>query len=479
MKKAKDYYNFKSSDEEKRKLRIQNALLSRSLVTQQQKNTILEEENKKLRQEIIRIEQQKQKLEEELEKVKKQRDTYRGMVFKANRKQETPMFEKQQVRSIGGQTGHKGYGRKLPERIDKELRVFANCCPTCNGRLKRSRATLTHTVEDIPELQTQQTIVTKYVIERQWCTTCKKEITVTPLGVIPKSRLGCNLMLQVLIWKYVCRIPLNIIVPLLDITYSLHISEGTLVLFLKRASKYFGKSYQQILAEVRASPVKHADETGWRIAGKNNWCWAFLTKEAVYYTIEETRGKGIPEEIFKDCHQEDVLVRDDYPGYKKLPFVHQSCWAHLLRESHNEVRQETASQEMQELRHRLKQMYETLEKTVKKPFIEESRQRMHALLLEKIEAIIQTPYTNEDAKRVQYRIASQNKNLLTALLYDNVPLTNNLAERAIRPLVVTRKISGGSRSKEGANVHAINMSVMQTIRLKQQPLIKTLQKYLS
>lgn len=53
----------------------------------------------------------------------------------------------------------------------------------------------------------------------------------------------------------------------------------------------------------------------------------------------------------------------------------------------------------------------------------------------------------DDAGAKYNKTAAQNKNLLTALLYENVPLTNNLAERAIRPMVVTRKISGGSRSR--------------------------------
>ncbi|MBI4130425.1 transposase, partial [Candidatus Roizmanbacteria bacterium] len=55
---------------------------------------------------------------------------------------------------------------------------------------------------------------------------------------------------------------------------------------------------------------------------------------------------------------------------------------------------------------------------------------------------------------------------------------NNHAERVIRPLVVTRKISGGSRSVQGAQTHMVNMSVFQTIKLKNQPLTPTLKEYL-
>ncbi|MBI3815192.1 MAG: transposase, partial [Nitrospinae bacterium] len=77
------------------------------------------------------------------------------------------------------------------------------------------------------------------------------------------------------------------------------------------------------------------------------------------------------------------------------------------------------------------------------------------------------------------RIANQGINLLTTLLYNNVPLTNNLAERGIRPMVVIRKISGGNRSQEGAKTHSVNMSILQTIRFQQQPIISTLKNYLS
>jgi len=469
--------------EEVRYLRINSQNLKRALLYQQDKNRKLEKENQRLKQEISRIEKERQKIREELEKVKKQRDTYRNMVFKANKKnlQEESFvfsFESHEKRKLGGQKGHKGYGRKLPYSIDKRLHVFASFCPTCKGKLNRSKTTLVHTVEDIPTPQTQQTIVTQYAVEKQWCRNCKKEVAVTPVGVIPNSRLGLNLIMQVLIWKYVCRIPLNIIVSLLELTYGLRLSQGTLVLFLKKASAYFGKPYEEILASIRAAPVKHADETGWRVNGVNNWCWAFVSRDAVYYTIEETRGKGIPEKTLAHCHKEDVLVRDDYAGYKNLAFTHQSCWAHLLRESHKEAIVPTASLEMRKLHEEIKSLYEKAAKAITIPFVKQERKQIYELLLQRITVIIETHYQAEDVKRIQYRVKSQGKNLLTALLHEDVPLTNNLAERVIRPLVVTRKISGGSRNKAGAKTHAINMSIIQTMKMRKQLKTSVLQNYI-
>lgn len=478
-----NYLLYKGLDDEKRKLSVINAVLKKHLACLRKRREEAEDEAKEWQKKYEKQQKTIKDLQEELEKMRKQRDTYRDMVFKANRKKEdhegqVSFFQTASQKKLGGQLGHKGYGRKASERIDKELHIFAVCCPTCKGRLNRSQTTVQHTVEDIPASQHQQTIITKYEIEKQWCRTCKKEVMVKPTGIIPGSRLGLNLIMQVLVWKYLCRIPLNIIVTLLETTYDVHVSAGTVVLFLQRTSQYFGKPYKEILKEVRAAPVKHADETGWRVNGENNWCWAFLKQDAVYYTIEETRGKGIPEKLLKNCHSEDVLVRDDYAGYKKLPFVHQSCWAHLLRESHKEVTQKTASEEMKQLHTKVKTLYERLAVTIATPFVLEERQKVYEILLQEIQTISKTAYTADDAKRVQYRIAAQNKNLLTALLYENVPLTNNLAERAIRPMVVTRKISGGSGSRNGATVHAINMSVLQTMKMKNQLIIPTLQNHI-
>lgn len=61
---------------------------------------------------------------------------------------------------------------------------------------------------------------------------------------------------------------------------------------------------------------------------------------------------------------------------------------------------------------------------------------------------------------------NQGANLIVALKYDCAPLTNNHAERQIRPMVATRKISGGSRSPQGATAHAVNMSIAQTLLLE-------------
>jgi len=458
-----------------RYLRIRVAQLERVHLMQKKKTDKLEELLKDRDKLIAELEKQRDFLTEDIEEMKRQRDVYKGMVYKPNRTE--PKKEKLK-RVIGGQPGHKGYGRSLPSQVDTEAYVFAKTCPDCQGNLTRTKSTVSHTVEDIPPFLETRTKVCKYSIERQWCKRCKKEVTAVPHGVIPGARFGINLVSQILLWKYAARMPFATIAAMLKVTYGITVSQGGLAKILQRTKKYFGPFYADILKQVRAAPIKHADETGWRIRGVNGWAWVFLTKKEVYYTIEETRGKGIAQKILGGSKPTDVLIRDDYPGYKNLLLLHQSCWAHLLRKSHEAVTQKTFSKEMKKLHILLKRIYRQLLIGTKQPFDQKKRQLLYNKLEQLLLGIIQKPYQAKDAKAIQTRIKNQGTNLLTALLHQGVPLTNNDAERAIRPLVVTRKISGGSRSDAGAEAHAVNMSILQTIKMRNQPFVSTLQEYI-
>lgn len=461
---------------ELRYLRIRVQQVERYHLAQKDKADKLEEENKRLHQEINHLEKEKEKLNEELDKTKRERDSYKGMVFKEKRNCSNPSSHASTGRKQGGQKGHIGYGRKRPETINRHVHAHLTNCPHCGNSLPRTNLTDTHTVTDIPHWTLMQPITTEYSIERQWCLKCRKEVRAAPVGVIPESKLGVNLLTSVLVWKYRFRDPFNKIKERLSTYYNINVSEGTLALMLSKAKKWLGPKYDKILVEIRGSPVKHGDETGWRVNGENWWCWTGVSPKSVFYTIEETRGGGIAKSIFEGS--KGVLVRDDYAAYQKLPLPQQSCWAHLLRKTHEAVESENASEEVKKLHKTLKTLFDLLIEDISKPFSQKERQELYRWYIKDIEKIIQTNFESSDAKRIQTRIRNQNTNLLTALLYEGVPLTNNAAERAIRPMVVTRKISGGSKTPNGAKIHAVNMSVIETIVKGKQPLLDTLQNYL-
>jgi len=475
---------WKSSDEEKRHLRIKVSSLQKAVEAHRKARKKLEQEKRELAINLKEALKEIKQLKEENDKLQRQRDRFRDMVFKPNKKRKTEENKKglannhlpQKKRKRGGQKGHKGAGRKKPEHIDDVIRVFLSHCPDCSTVAARSNTTENHIVEDIPPFEECHSKVVRYETEVQWCPKCKKIIKGKASGVIPGSRLGINILLYVLFQKYISRCSWEIIEKNLQLFYGVKVSRGSLVAMMHRVRKWLGPKYKNLLDTIRSSPVKHADETSWRMEKLGYWVWGFFTNNCVYYTITESRGKGVPEKTLEGSHPKDVLVRDDYRAYTKLPLLHQSCWAHLLRVSHEEAVHPKASSEVKKLHETLKEMFDDIDKIIKRVFDSRERKIEYKRYSKKIQHIIKAKYKEEDSQRIQTRIANQNTNLITALLHENVPLTNNLAERAIRHIVVIRKISGESKSNNGTLTMAVIMSILQTLMLQKKNLVKAIKE---
>ncbi len=474
-----------------RKLRVYSQQLERSIKVQKDKNKSIDDENSKLRKRERDLEKEVTRLKDELDKARVTIGNYKQMIFHANKHAEVEdenqdknrekenQQEKQAVgakKKNGQKKGHAGTGRKKPETVDEEVSCFVSSCPDCGNPVNRSESFRPHVVTDIPEWRDMTPVTTEYRIEYQWCKNCHKPVQATPFGVIPGSRIGISLFLMILIWRYQLRLPFKKISEILMMQYGMALSPGGIVGITKRARKFFGKRYDDLLIEIRGAPVKHADETTWGMDGLLYWCWIFLTEKSIYYTIEESRGKGVPEKILKDAI--GILVRDGYAAYLKLPLIQQACFAHPYRKARDAAERKGATDEAKRLFKEIKQIYAILAEDIKRPFVKKEREELFEEYKKDLEKISTRIYRSEDVRRVQTYLKNLGDNILTALLYENVPLTNNPAEQAARKMVIGRKISGGSRSKEGVKTHAVNMSIMETILKQKLPLFQTLESYL-
>ncbi len=480
-------YNFDSIDPEKRKLNSQISTLKFHLKNGREKRKRLKDENDNLQKENKKLKEKLNQKEEEMQELKRQRDMFRGMLFKTNKKSEIkedealkPALTKQKIkRKRGGQIGHVGYGRKKPEIIDETRRAYLKVCPHCNTEVNRSKKVNSHIVQDIETLENIKPKVNLYEIEEQWCPCCNKHVRAKVAQVIPGSKLGINLVVLVLILKYGSRNTWESIAFILANFFNIKVSAGGLVNIAHRAKKILGPTYDEILNEIRIGKIKFADETSWRVDGINHCLWGFFNEKNAYYVIEKSHGKGVPQRIFKDCYDSDhVLVRDDAPVYQKLEFNHQSCWSHLLRVTHDATMLPKATLEIKQLHKYLKRIYDDLAYIIELPFNKVERLGYFKKYEKIISGIIATKFKEKDTLKIQTRITNQKNNLITALIYENVPLTNNHSERCIRPFVIARKVSGGSRSDKGAKTHAVNMSIFQTIKMKKLPPVGTLKNYL-
>jgi transposase len=188
--------------------------------------------------------------------------------------------------------------------------------------------------------------------------------------------------------------------------------------------------------------------------GKNWFLWVFVTAKGIQYVIEDTRGGGVAQKALGE-KEDRVIISDGYAVYQNLPGDKQQCWVHLLRK---------AKLHSFALYEDLVLLYKKLLLELEKPLEHRNRKKFEDFF----EFLIKKKYSEQESQKVKVRMENHKSFLFTCLSYENVLPENNTAERAIRPQVVMRKIFGGSRSLAGTQAHAINTSVIETLR-KQNP----------
>jgi hypothetical protein len=203
----------------------------------------------------------------------------------------------------------------------------------------------------------------------------------------------------------------------------------------------------------------HVDETGWRIDGQNFWLWAFTDPTFTLYHVDESRGGKVPLKLLGKAF-DGVVVSDFYGAYNRLPGPKQRCLVHLLREVKETSAADKAFGATSFARRLRRWCKAALELTNLAPKLKTAEYRAQTDPLEnRLQKIIDLDDPHPDAQRLTKRHRQE----LTRFLYDkHLEGTNNRAERALRPAVVMRKITGGNRSPSGAQAWAKLASLMAT-----------------
>ncbi len=144
----------------------------------------------------------------------------------------------------------------------------------------------------------------------------------------------------------------------------------------------------------------------------------------------------------------------------------QKCLVHLLREL-REVAKKNKSKEFAAFRKRLKRIIADALRLVARDNLDDDTYERHMLrILDRVHIMGETCYKDAHCRRLAKRLRTHEHSLFTFLHHPGeVEPDNNRAERAIRPVVVIRKMSGGSRTPAGANATADLMSLARTCDL--------------
>jgi regulator of replication initiation timing len=361
------------------------------------------------------------------------------------------------------------YRRAKPKKVNVVQPYSLDECRKCRGGLKFLK-TIIRYIEDIP--LPMEKIVTKEEIGVYRCLKCGekqygKEMNLQGSAVT----LGPNVKQFILYALYLEHLTFQKIENHLVDLYSLKISDGEIQNILVEAAQKLEPRHLKIRKQIRRSPAVHMDETSWNQSGEKGYGWGMFPADGqeVSFEIADTRGKGIAEKMLGKNFQ-GTVISDFYRGYKNLASSHQGCWVHLLGDFHELASNGNIPKRYRKL---VKKRYEDLAVIYHKikiihlkPFDLNERENAHENFkkqLLKFSKLSQGDISLKKLKNLKLRIVEYLEELLVGIVREGVPLQNNKAEQALRQLVLKRKISFGSRSKQGCKTLAINLSVLLTL----------------
>lgn len=309
--------------------------------------------------------------------------------------------------------------------------------------------------------------VIEHVVRRRVCPGCGRAHT-PPLDlggqVLGQHRVSLETMAYVASLRTVGRLPLRTIQWLLEALHGLRLSAGALVGILKAVADRAQPRLDALRAAVRASPVVHADETGWREGGRAGYVWTFSTPTLRYFHYDHSRAGAVVREVLGDVY-EGVLVSDFYAGYNAHDGPHQRCWPHLLRDIHDLRAARPEDADLAAWADAVHDLYLAARQVAAGAAGHAVRVAARDELERRLTALCRDGWakgsTLPQATLCQ-RIDRFLDELFEFVLDPAVPADNNLAERSLRPLVIARKVSGGTRSAEGSRVRMALASLFAT-----------------
>ena len=437
-------------------------------------------------QRIVELEQQLAQALATIQKLQQQVEALQTKVEeleRAGKRQATPFARRQWVehpKRPGRKAGQGKFAHRELSQVHQiqETKVAKlHGCPECGGRLREIHKHEQY-VTDIPVVEVK---TTHFVTYSGYCRACHKRVrsqhpeqtsqATGAAGVMvgPRAKaLATDL-------KHRLGVSYGKVSEVLNDAFGLQVSRSGGCQADQKLASTARPVYEDLVEVIRQCSVVHADETGWRIGTLAGWLWVFTNQEVTVYAIRDNRSSDVLVDILGETFQ-GILASDCYLAYdeKRLKeWLKQKCVAHLLR----------ASREMQELKsgralHFARQVTLLLQQALalkrQKASLDPFTFFQRAQDLEsRLDTLIapQRRLSDPDNARLAKRLRKHRPHLLRFLYVDELDATNNLAERMLRPAVITRKTNGCNRTRSGAAAHAILSSVVVTCHQHAIPIL--------
>jgi transposase len=404
---------------------------------------------------LKQLEQEKCKLQEELAEARKDSSTSAkppsSDIVKPPKPAPDPDAPK---RSLGGQPGHPPHFRDPfpPEQVTDRFTHQLERCPDCGGLLEPT--------EEQPRVMQQIDLrpLTYTIEEHQcptsWCRHCQKAYAAAlPRHIAGGGLLGPQLTALVAYLKGACHASFSTIRKFFRDVLVVPISRGYLAKVINKVSEALGQPYEELLRLLPEEKVVNADETGHKLNGQQWWTWCFRAELYVLYHVDAQRSGDVLMRVLGEEFK-GVLGCDCFSAYQRYMrecnIVVQFCLAHLIRDvkfltTLPGVQAKAYGERLRVLFRGLFQVIHERESLT----TAEYRRRLEAKKQEILTAGTEEVPASKPCQAMAKRLRKHGAAYFTFITTPGIEPTNNLAEQAIRFVVIDRHITQGTRSEGG------------------------------
>ncbi len=443
---------------------------------------------------ICDLSRQVDKQQKEIDKQQKEIDTLQSRVAKLTKNStnsskppssdiinKTPKKKKKGKRKIGAQPGHKRNVRPAftKDEIDKFFDYQLSACPDCQ-----------HPdvvfVDEPPRVIQQMELKEVVVIKEEhrsfpiWCPHCKKiHFHPFPEHVVKEGLFKERITALVAYMKAVDHASFSTIRKFVRDVLDEKVSRGYLRKVIEKVSHALDAPYEELLQRLPLEATLNVDETGHKENGDKFWTWVFRADLYVLFKIDKSRGSKVLIDVLGEEFN-GVLGCDYFSAYHKYMkdfcVTIQFCIAHLIRDIKylTGLRDAKTKRYGKELLSKVKGMFKIIhnrEKLDSESFqdaMENARDAIIKAATDKVPSRLskEGKELNNEAFNMSVRFQKHAKAYFTFITTPGMEPTNNVAEQAIRFIVIDRRITQGTRSEKGRETNERLWTIVGTCSLQ-------------
>lgn len=372
--------------------------------------------------------------------------------------------KKKGQRSIGGQPGHSKHERPpFPEEeIDESYTHTETHCPHCDRQMEPMENQEPKVIQQV-EIKEVPVIKTEHISYPMWCEHCQQiHYGPFPPEVVKEGLFKERITALVAYLKHVCHASFSTIRKFFRDILSIQVSRGYLRKVIEKVGRSLHAPYEELLNRIPFEKTVNVDETGHKDNGERFWTWIFKADLYALFKIDKSRGSQVLIDVLGEEFN-GVLGCDYYSSYHKymkdFSVTLQFCLAHLIRDIRyltglpDRETQAYGKKLLAKVKHLFKVIHSREEMT---PFefqdaLENAKKTIMKVALQEAPSRLDKN-GKEEKKEVRNMVNRFRKNgeaYFTFITTPGIDPTNNVAEQAIRFIVIDRRITQGTRSPKG------------------------------